>query len=102
MPFCFKESKDTKYLPPYNPVSVDWVKFLAYSFGLIAVFVLTGKDVEYQETDTLQSYPIRSMPESMLAGDESQETDTLQSYRFLRMPFLGECGELFSLRIIPH
>jgi hypothetical protein len=121
MPFCFKESKDTKYLPPYNPVSVDWGKFLAYSFGLIAVFVLTGKDIEYQETDTIQSYPIRSMPESMLAGNESQETDTLKSYpkrrmpesmlagdesqetdklksyRFLRIPLLEDSQDLFSL-----
>jgi hypothetical protein len=62
MPFFFKESKDTNYSPPYDPVSPDWGKFLAYSFGLIAVFVLTGQDVEYQETGTLKDYQTRRMP----------------------------------------
>jgi hypothetical protein len=46
-PFYYKESKDFRYLTPYEAFSPDWSKSLMYSFGLVMLYVFSGRDVEY-------------------------------------------------------
>jgi hypothetical protein len=46
-PFCYRDSHDIRYLTPYEEVSINWTRALAYSFGLILLYVATGRDVEY-------------------------------------------------------
>jgi hypothetical protein len=46
-PFCYRDSSDIRYLTPYEDLSVDWTRSLAYSFGLILLYVATGQDVQY-------------------------------------------------------
>jgi hypothetical protein len=70
MPFHYNESRSKHYTPPYDPESPAWGKFLAYSFGLIVVFVCTGRDVEYTyQTEPKDDVMKRGDPDIRDCGD---------------------------------